>query len=141
MIVNLEEKVPFALIKKIKGYVQTIFTGISFSFIHKKIELDSVNLKRFFKLGYPKLKLDSVGNTKCVSCQLCQDICPTSAIEVQKSNMVNFPSSLTTGESPLHFFLDVAACIKCGQCQQVCYVDALDLTGNYKVDKIDLGEL
>lgn len=138
MIVNLESKERFPLLNKIIRQVNGLYIDVLSIFTNKKIFQDSVQLKTFFQLNYPKLKVDNVGNTNCISCELCQDVCPTKAINLQKANMINFPSSLTTGESPLHFYLDVSSCVKCGLCQDVCYVDALELTENYSSKKVDL---
>jgi formate hydrogenlyase subunit 6/NADH:ubiquinone oxidoreductase subunit I len=138
MIVNLENREKIPLANKIKKQVQGLYIELLSGFANKKIFSDSVKLKTFFQLKYPTLKVDSVGNTGCISCGLCQDICPTKAISVQKANMINFPNSLTTGESPLHFYLDVSDCVKCGLCQEVCYVDALEMTENYTSKKVDL---
>ncbi|MFT6630311.1 MAG: formate hydrogenlyase subunit 6/NADH:ubiquinone oxidoreductase subunit I [Bacteriovoracaceae bacterium] len=138
MIVNLENREKMPLANKIKRQFQGLYIELISGFVNRRIFADSVKLKTFFQLKYPQLKVDSIGNTSCISCGLCEDICPTKAINIEKANMINFPNSLTTGESPLHFYLNVNDCVKCGLCQDVCYVDALELTENYSLKKVDL---
>lgn len=138
MIVNLENKEKYPFLNRVKRNITGIYIEFGHYFSRKKIYLDSIRLKKFFKNNYPSLKQDNNGNLKCVSCLLCEEACPTDAISIKKANLVNFPDSIKTGESPLHFYLDVNKCIKCGMCESVCYVDALDLTKTYKVNKVDL---
>ncbi len=131
MIVNLFNRVKFPLIFKMKQILTVYTVDLQSYFRFQKLYQDANHLKQFFKYDYPRLKLDLAGNSSCVSCDMCQQICPTQAIELKKTNMVNFPKSLTSGEAPLNFFLDVTACTKCGQCLDVCAVDALELKAHY----------
>ena len=138
MIVNLKDQKRFNLFTKLIE----IFVRLRFEFsrfrMMKKLFKDSQELQALFKQKYPHLKKDLEGNTLCVSCHLCTDICPSNSIEVKKSNMMNFPDSILEGEAPLHFYLDVESCTKCNQCSVVCALDAIELTGEYKAKKVDL---
>lgn len=138
MIVNLKGNERYFLIKRFFKLMRMFIFDFYSLRLRKTLFDDSIKLRKFFQSGYPKLKLDSVGNSLCTSCFLCQDACPTKAIEIKKANMVNFPDSLTTGEAPMSFNLDITSCIQCGLCEQVCYVQALDLNGDYRANKVDL---
>lgn len=141
MIINLIDTEKYPLLSKIMRYLKIILKDFTSVFTSRSLYYDSEKLKKYYKLNFPKLKLDSVGNTTCVSCKLCVDICPTNAISLEQANLVNFPNTLTTGEAPLHFYLKVDDCTKCGLCQEVCYVDALELTESYQVAKVDLADI
>ncbi len=138
MIINIEyfkkpQKI-FEMMKYIKGIVLDLFTTEQ----RRKAYDDSVKLKSFFKTGYPALVKDHFENFLCVSCDLCQKICPTNAIEIEKSQLVNFPTSLITGETPKHFYLDTLKCTQCGQCSDVCIIGAIETKSFYISEKVDL---
>ncbi len=131
----------FPLLINIIRFLRTAFVDILEKRTILVLSRDCKNIKQLFELKYPQFVLDEKNNTKCVSCNLCVDVCPTHAIEIKKANMVNFPESLTTGEAPLHIYLDVKSCVKCGECMDVCLVDALSLNANYVAEKVDLVSL
>ena len=58
--------------------------------------------------------------------------------EIVKADMMNMPSTLRTGETPLHFYLDTHTCTKCNLCADVCIVNALELKADYNYEKVDL---
>lgn len=138
MIVNLPKKNILKIFRVFSLFFKKLKNDASIHYLASKAFKDSIELKKFFKFNHPVLKVDALGNVACVSCGLCETVCPTDAIKINKANMVNFPVSLTTGESPLHFYLDVSQCIKCGLCADICFVEALDLNAYYKVTKVDL---
>ena len=138
MIINIDKKPIYhtlSYFKKIMSFIIILFKRRNFE---KKIFHDGVKLKQIFKMGYPGLVRDNIGNTICTSCRLCEDICPTKAIEISKANMINFPSSLVTGEAPLKFILKVDDCTKCGLCEAACYINALSIGNEYNQPKVDL---
>ena len=120
--------------KLVSGIVHDIFSIEQ----RRKSYQDSIKLKSFFKSGYPSLVKDHFENFLCVSCDLCQKICPTNAIKIEKAKMVNFPNSLMTGETPKHFYLDTIKCTQCGQCSDVCILNAIDTKAFYEDDNVDL---
>lgn len=138
MIVNIKffKKSPkiIQFLKLLSG----VFHDFFFTEQRRKSYQDSLKLKSFFKLGYPSLVKDHFENFLCVSCNLCQDICPTGAIQIEKAQLVNFPNSLMTGETPKHFYLDTVKCTQCGQCSDVCVLNAIDNKSKYESDKVDL---
>ena len=138
MIVNLKEQKRFPFLMKTIEFFTQFAYDISKYRMMKKLFKDSEELQNLFRQKYPELKKDIEGNTLCVSCHLCTDVCPTNAIEVKKANMMNFPESIFEGEAPLHFYLDIESCTKCNQCAVVCAVDAIELNADYKSKKVDL---
>lgn len=138
MIVNLKDQKKTPLFVKVIELFTHFTYEVSRYRMMKKLFKDSRELQGLFRQKYPELKKDIEGNTLCVSCHLCSDICPSNSIEVKKANMMNFPDSILEGEAPLHFYLDVESCTKCNQCVMVCAVDAIDLSADYKAKKVDL---
>ncbi len=138
MIVNIQNIEKFLLIKNVFRFIKMFYLDLIQHRVKRQLIIDTEKLKSFFQTRYPKLATDSNSNILCVSCDLCQTVCPTQAIEVKKANMVNFPKSLTSGEAPMHFYLDLTKCIKCGECSDVCLVNAIEMTADYSTPKVDL---
>jgi NADH-quinone oxidoreductase subunit I len=67
--------------------------------------------------GLPRLTLDSRGRSVCISCDECQKICPTDALDI----------SGVEGREPEVFNLDVGKCIFCGLCADVCPEGAIEM--------------
>lgn len=138
MIINIINSETNRFLKNTKRFLRNLYIEFRQRKVFRILNEDVSKLQTFFQTNYPKLKVDNLSNTFCVSCDLCQNVCPTNAITIEKANMINFPKTLTTGEAPMHFYLDVLKCIKCGECKDVCLVDALEMTGKYNGKKIDL---
>ena len=119
-------------------FIKSIFFRYKNTKLGNKLYLDYFQASNSYLAHYPAMKSDENHSSKCVSCGLCETICPTSAIQIKKANLVNFPSSLTQGESPLHFYLNTEKCIRCSLCVNVCQVDALSLDGKFFSKKVDL---
>lgn len=81
--------------------------------------------------NYPSLVTDDELNLKCISCGLCEVVCPTQCISVKKDELLNIPSSMTTGPVPLIFDIRLQECTRCSYCIDVCPVDAINLRGVY----------
>ncbi len=138
MIINIDRTSRFSLVFNLFKNLKVFALMIRFKHLEKRAFSDGIKLKKLFKSFYPELVKDSVGNTVCTSCKLCEEVCPTDAIQIDKANMVNFPSTLETGEAPLKFNLKVDDCVTCGLCVTVCYVDAIILAKKYNESKVDL---
>lgn len=79
--------------------------------------------------GYPVLKLlEEDEKLKCVGCGLCEKVCPTECISLE-GNHKN--SSLTVGEAPKSFNIELLKCTRCNLCSEVCPVEAIELSGSY----------
>lgn len=76
-------------------------------------------------VGAPRLKQNEKGESFCVSCGLCSEICPTSSIKIEKENAIRMPESLKSGPAPKTFLINQHSCVKCSLCVEVCPVKAL----------------
>lgn len=86
---------------------------------------------RTFEKGYPALIAGGVENLKCISCLLCEDICPVKCIAIKSSNIKEH--SLNYGTQPDSFEINMELCTRCGYCEDVCPVDAIELNGKYSL--------
>ena len=138
MIVNIADKKTFKFLKFLMIFLQRVYHDLFYRKFINRLFHDSNQLNKFFRHKYPSLKLDQQGNSSCVSCDLCQEVCPSNSIKIEKANLMNFPSSLKSGEAPLHFYLNVDSCTKCHLCADVCVVSALELSSSYNEKLVDL---
>lgn len=84
--------------------------------------------------GAPYLVRDQEGNTKCVSCQLCEFICPPKAIRITPPGPDGQPADRPNAEKmPLAFDINMLRCIFCGMCQEVCPEEAIFLRNDYSL--------
>jgi len=84
--------------------------------------------------GAPYLVRDQDGNTKCVSCQLCEFICPPKAIKIIPPGPAGPPADRPNAEKiPLEFEINMLRCIFCGFCQEVCPEEAIFLQKDYSL--------
>src|ERR1700710_621574 len=84
--------------------------------------------------GAPYLVKDQEGNTKCVSCQLCEFVCPPKAIQITPPGadwkLADRPNA---EKMPLEFEINMLRCIFCGFCQEVCPEEAIFLQKDYSL--------
>jgi NADH-quinone oxidoreductase subunit I len=84
--------------------------------------------------GAPYLVKDQEGNTKCVSCQLCEFVCPPKAIRITPPGPDGLTADRPNAEKmPLEFEIDMLRCIFCGFCQEVCPEEAIFLMEDYSL--------
>jgi NADH-quinone oxidoreductase subunit I len=84
--------------------------------------------------GAPYLVKDQAGNTKCVSCQLCEFVCPPKAIRITPPGLTGQPADRTNAEKmPAEFEINMLRCIYCGFCQEVCPEEAIFLQQDYSL--------
>lgn len=83
--------------------------------------------------GAPYLVRDPEGRTKCVSCQLCEFICPPKAIRITPPGPAVDLSTANVEKRPREFEINMLRCIFCGFCQEVCPEEAIFLMQDYSL--------
>lgn len=84
--------------------------------------------------GVPTLVKDPNGREKCVSCQLCEFVCPPKAIRITPGEVpTDEPEREHVEKGPQAFDINMLRCIYCGFCQEVCPEEAIFLQDIYSV--------
>ncbi|KAB2667776.1 MAG: NADH-quinone oxidoreductase subunit I [Verrucomicrobia bacterium] len=92
--------------------------------------------------GAPYLVRDQDGNTKCVSCQLCEFVCPPKAIRITPPGADGVPADRPNAEKmPREFEINMLRCIFCGLCQEVCPEEAIFLQKHYSLTGLTREEM
>ncbi|MBD67069.1 MAG: hypothetical protein CME62_17840 [Halobacteriovoraceae bacterium] len=131
MIINLKKK-NLNFLQSLKSSCVYLFSHFLLSQKIIKIVEDSHYLTKFFYHKFPQLKKNVADQIKCVSCGSCEQVCPVAAIKIKKAGLLSLPQSLTSGEVPQSFELNLETCIKCHLCVDVCLVDAIGLNASYE---------
>lgn len=77
--------------------------------------------------GVPTLVKDPNGREKCVSCQLCEFVCPPKAIRITPGEIPEDAETAHVEKAPQEFEINMLRCIYCGFCQEVCPEEAIFL--------------
>jgi NADH-quinone oxidoreductase subunit I len=83
--------------------------------------------------GVPTLVRDPHGREKCVSCQLCEFVCPPKAIRITPGEIAVDASTAHVEKAPKEFEIDMLRCIYCGMCQEVCPEEAIWLQNQFSM--------
>jgi NADH-quinone oxidoreductase subunit I len=78
--------------------------------------------------GVPVLVKDQDGREKCVSCSLCEFVCPPRAISIIPQEIEG-----PVEKAPKAFDIDMLRCIFCGYCEEVCPEEAIFMSETYEV--------
>lgn len=83
--------------------------------------------------GVPTLVRDPNGREKCVSCQLCEFVCPPKAIRITPGEIAESSENAHVEKAPKEFEINMLRCIYCGLCQEVCPEEAIWLQNQYSM--------
>ncbi len=113
-----------------KHFIRTVFGG-------KAVTMQYPEQKWVVPEGYrgaPYLVRDQAGDTKCVSCQLCEFVCPPKAIKIIPPGDSSLKADRANAEkTPKEFEINMLRCIFCGFCQEVCPEEAIFLQRDYSL--------
>lgn len=91
--------------------------------------------------GVPTLVKDPNGREKCVSCQLCEFVCPPKAIRIEPGEIPEDTETTHVEKAPKEFEINMLRCIYCGLCEEVCPEEAIFLQDTYSVSGYSREEL
>jgi NADH-quinone oxidoreductase subunit I len=105
-------------------------------FFKKKVTMQYPEEKWAVPAGYrgaPYLVKDQEDRVKCVSCQLCEFVCPPKAIKITPPGPVPNAALGNVEKGPKEFEINMLRCIFCGFCQEVCPEEAIFLMKDYSL--------
>ena len=120
-------------------YLPAIISGFKVTvghFFGKNVTMQYPEEKWIVPDGYrgaPYLVKDQEGRTKCVSCQLCEFVCPPKAISIKPPGPNGSPEAGNVEKAPTEFDINMLRCIFCGYCQEVCPEEAIFLMKDYSL--------
>jgi NADH-quinone oxidoreductase subunit I len=91
--------------------------------------------------GVPTLVMDPNGREKCVSCQLCEFVCPPKAIRITPGEIPADSPNAHVEKAPQAFDIDMLRCIYCGLCQEVCPEEAIWLQNQFSMSGYTRAEM
>ncbi len=136
MALVLERK-PLTLLEK--TYLPQILGGLKVTIrqmFEPKVTLQYPEERPALPPGYrgvPTLVRDPQGRVKCVSCQLCEFVCPPKAIRIAPGEIPPDAPTAHVEKAPQEFEIDMLRCIYCGLCQEVCPEEAIFLQNTFSV--------
>jgi NADH-quinone oxidoreductase subunit I len=128
-------------------YLPAIIGGFKVTLRHffkKKVTMQYPEERWVVPEGYrgaPYLVKDQDGRTKCVSCQLCEFVCPPKAIRITPPGPGGAPGAGNVEKGPKEFEINMLRCIFCGYCQEVCPEEAIFLMKDYSLNGASRAEM
>ena len=111
------------------GSLNLIFPKVTINFPFEKGPISS----RF--RGEHVLRRYLSGEERCISCKLCEIVCPAQAITI-----ISEPR-LDLSRRTIKYDIDLTKCIYCGFCQEACPVDAIVESPNFEFSTTSHSEL
>lgn len=140
------ERKPLTLAERL--YLPQIFAGLRITLKHlfaPNVTLQYPEERPVIPPGYrgvPTLVRDPQGREKCVSCQLCEFVCPPKAIRITPGAVpADQPDQLHIEKAPQAFEIDMLRCIYCGLCQEVCPEEAIFLKSDFSLTGLARSEM
>ena len=144
MVIPVQRK-PLTLAER--TYIPQIISGMWTTIKHivaKPVTLNYPEQRPEIPAGYrgvPTLVRDPNGREKCVSCQLCEFVCPPKAIRVTPGEIPAGSPDAHIEKAPREFEINMLRCIYCGLCQEVCPEEAIVLQTVYSVSGYTRAEM
>lgn len=130
-----------------RTYLPQIFSGLYITiknFFSPKVTLEYPDQRPVLPSGYrgaPVLVTDVNGRQKCVSCQLCEFVCPSKAIKVTPSSIPEDSDYAFIEKGPSEFQIDMSRCIFCGYCQEACPEQAIVMSTDFSINAYSRADL
>jgi NADH-quinone oxidoreductase subunit I len=130
-----------------RTYLPQVFGGLMITIKHffgRRVTLEYPEQRPEIPPGYrgvPTLVRDPNGREKCVSCQLCEFVCPPKAIRITPGEIPADAPTAHVEKAPREFEINMLRCIYCGLCEEVCPEEAIVLQNVYSLCGYARGEL
>lgn len=137
MAIKVVERKPLSLMER--TYIPQILGGLRTTWQHlvrPKETMEYPEQRPAIPPGYrgvPTLVKDPHGREKCVSCQLCEFVCPPKAIRITPGEIPPGAPAGHVEKAPQAFDIDMLRCIYCGMCEEVCPEEAIVLQNQYSM--------
>ena len=145
MAIKVVERKPLSLAER--TYLPQIIGGLGITMknmLKPAVTLEYPDERPDIPVGYrgvPTLVKDPNGREKCVSCQLCEFVCPPKAIRITPGGIDEDSADAHVEKAPEEFEINMLRCIYCGYCQEVCPEEAIWLQNIYSLNGLSREEL
>ena len=145
MGIKVLERKPLSLAER--TYVPQIVSGLGITMknmLKPPVTLEYPEERPAIPTGYrgvPTLVKDPNNREKCVSCQLCEFVCPPKAIRITPGGIDEESDTAHVEKAPEEFEIDMLRCIYCGLCQEVCPEEAIFLQDIFSLNGLSREEL